>query len=78
MIKLNAPGWQQLYENANGRTVFGQVGVRDPEYPCVGFDAKGYSGNGDCESDGHYMCMKCSKLSKEADRFTENYKIPWV
>lgn len=44
----------------NGRTFFGQVGVRDPEGPCEAFDGSGYDGRGEC-----------SELSPEATRFTD-------
>lgn len=30
--------WIELTENLNGRTMFGQVGVRDPDSPCEAFD----------------------------------------
>lgn len=64
--------WNELYAHANGRTTLGEVGVRDPEYPCSEFDASGYDGYGNCQSDGHYLCTECSKLSKSAPRFSEN------
>lgn len=63
--------WAELVENVNGRTMFGQVGVRDPENPCDEFDGKGYNGKGQCPSDGHYLCTECSHLSPEAPRFEE-------
>jgi len=63
--------WNELHAFVNGRTRFGQVGVRDPDYPCELFDARGYDGTGDCHSDGHYMCTECSRLSPTASRFEE-------
>lgn len=49
----------------------GMPGVRDPEHPCKVFDGRGYDGSGRCLSDGHYMCVECSELSKDAPRFLE-------
>lgn len=66
-----AQRWNELHAFVNGRTTFGQVGVRDPENPCDAFDAGGYDGKGHCYSDGHYMCTECSQLSPEAPRFTD-------
>jgi hypothetical protein len=67
------PEWRELYESVNGRTMFGQRGVRDPEHPCEMFDPVddidwlGLSieapGTGSCDSDGHYLCNGCSHLS---------------
>lgn len=58
------PAWYELAENVNGRSVFGQRGVRDPDGKCEGFDpVEGIDwlgmritapGNGRCDSDGHY------------------------
>jgi hypothetical protein len=67
-----AQRWNELHAVVNGRTTFGQVGVRDPENPCENFDAAGYDGCGVCYSDGHYMCTECSKLSPDAPRFTQS------
>lgn len=67
-----AQRWNELHAFVNGRTTFGQVGVRDPENPCDEFDAGGYSGRGRCMSDGHYMCTECSELSPDAPRFTQD------
>ncbi len=63
--------WHELTENVNGRTVLGQVGVRDPEGPCEVFDGRGYDGTGTCRSDGHYLCVECSELAPDAPRFEE-------
>jgi hypothetical protein len=49
--------WDALYAEVNGRTCFGQDGVRDPEHPCEAFVTGEPSGT--CESDGHYMCGEC-------------------
>lgn len=64
--------WQSLTDAANGRVRFGAVGVRDPDYPCEAYDARGYQGAGPCMSDGHYECANCSQLSPEAPRFTQD------
>lgn len=63
--------WGTLVRFVNGRQVVGDLGVRDPEYPCEGYDARGYNGEGRCLSDGHYECVNCSQLSPEAPRFTD-------
>lgn len=63
--------WNQLFDFVNGRTTFGTVGVRDPDNQCEGFDGLGYSGRGNCMSDGHYMCKECSELSPQASCFEE-------
>jgi hypothetical protein len=49
--------WAILVEQVNGRTSFGEDGVRDPENPCSAF-VEGEP-RGDCETDGHYMCDEC-------------------
>ena len=46
--------WQYSREIQEGRAVFGkvgEVGVRDPEFPCADF--KPGEPLGECESDGH-------------------------
>lgn len=63
--------WQELVAGVNGRTLFGQVGVRDPDYPCEEYDGRGYDGSGQCLSDGHYECKNCSNLAPTAPRFEE-------
>ena len=64
--------FQLLSDSINGRVTFGAVGVRDPEFPCDAFDGEGYTGLGDCLSDGHYLCVDCSRLSANAPRFTQD------
>lgn len=65
--------WKSLVAFVNNKpTLFGMVGVRDPDYPCEEYDAKNYDGTGDCLSDGHYECVNCSKLSPKAHRFEEH------
>jgi len=68
--------WAELVDNVNGRTRFGQRHVRDPEAPCEmfepvdGFDFMGTTifanGDGDCDTDGHYLCVGCVHLSERA------------
>lgn len=66
------PAWEALYRHVNGLPApFGTVGVRDPDFHCEFYDAQGYDGKGDCQSDGHYECKNCSHLSPRAPRFTE-------
>lgn len=65
--------WLELEASVNGRTYFGQAGVRDPDSPCElfapvsGIDWLGIritaDGTGDCDSDGHYLCNGCMHLS---------------
>ena len=66
--------WAELVESVNGRTLFGQAGVRDPEHPCAEFDPVENPdwlglevrapGDGTCDSDGHYLCGSCLHLSR--------------
>ncbi len=66
--------WEMLRREVNGLPGFvGQPGVRDPDGLCEAFDGAGYDGTGNCDSDGHYLCVECSHLSPEAPRFEENY-----
>lgn len=65
--------WLELEARVNERTMFGQPGVRDPEAPCEVFDPVedidwlglrvAAPGDGDCDSDGHYLCYGCAHLS---------------
>jgi hypothetical protein len=65
--------WAELVHFVNGRAPHvGQPGVRDPDYPCAEYDARGYDGCGKCHSDGHYECKNCSHLSPSAPRFTQD------
>lgn len=38
----------------------GTPGVRDPDNPCEVY-TPGIPGEGDCMSDGHYLCLECSE-----------------
>lgn len=70
------PAWAELEANVNGRTVFGQRGVRDPSAPCEAFDpVDGIDwlgmrltapGDGACRTDGHYLCLGCREIGREA------------
>lgn len=43
---------------------FGVAGIRDPDAPCHMFDDSGWGPkNGDCDTDGHYLCDECSHMS---------------
>lgn len=65
--------WENLRRFVNSEPpLFGTAGVRDPDYPCDAYDARGYQGDGSCDSDGHYECKNCSKLSPGAPRFTQD------
>jgi hypothetical protein len=59
--------WAWLVAEVNGTAVTGMPGVRDPDSICEEFDGLGYQGDGQCLSDGHYLCQSCSKLSPEAE-----------
>lgn len=63
--------WGELVEFVNDRTFLGEIGVRDPDHVCEDFDRLGYDGRGTCRSDGHYLCVECSKLASDAPRFEE-------
>lgn len=64
--------WENLVEQVNGRRgIFGTAGVRDPQNPCELFDGLRFDGTGECQSDGHYLCTECSRLSPKAPRFEE-------
>jgi hypothetical protein len=73
--------WADLEAQVNGRTFFGQNGVRDPQAPCDQFErtpdgrlmGTGITadGSGSCMSDGHYLCCDCVHLSRESERYQE-------
>lgn len=70
------PVWQALVHAIHGRPVFGQRGVRDPDSPCEEFDpVEGIDMlglritaplDGDCWTDGHYLCGGCRHLSRNS------------
>lgn len=56
------------YAKSNGKRIrfleeVGAPSIRDPEYPCSNYEpintAYGDEHSGTCETDGHYMCIKC-------------------
>lgn len=68
--------WAMLEAAVNGRTLFGGPN-RDPDAPCEVYDPTAdadfmggltASGGGDCDSDGHYLCKGCKRLSSRAIR----------
>jgi hypothetical protein len=66
LVGVPAP-WFDIVAAVNGIRLFGAPGVRDPDYPCEAFDpvpGPEYApGDGDCDTDGHYMCLECSRVS---------------
>lgn len=51
--------WRILELEVNGKAYVGQRGVRDPEFPCEGFEPGKPTISGRCETDGHYVCDEC-------------------
>lgn len=47
----------------------GVKGIRDSDYPCEAFDPfePGYKPNGDCDTDGHYLCIECRNLNPRSE-----------
>lgn len=43
----------------------GDAGVRDPDNPCIDFEPG--SPSGDCDTDGHYLCLRCRKSVQHSD-----------
>jgi len=65
--------WDDLVRFVNNAPPrYGAPGIRDPEHRCELFDGEGYEGQGNCLSDGHYLCTECSHLSPKAPRFVEH------
>lgn len=69
------PVWRALVsELCGGRVPDGLPGIRDIDAPCEVFEPVGAPherapGNGDCETDGHYICSECVHISlREARR----------
>lgn len=46
----------------------GDLGVRDPDFPCDLFDPGPRKLSGDCGGDGHYLCNECSLFEPEPER----------
>ena len=72
-------GWIVLVEEVNGRTALGMDGIRDPDAPCehysnghptlAGIGLSWVSTRetwGDCNTDGHYLCVECPHMSRRA------------
>ena len=60
--------WVGLMSELNGRIPDGTAGIRDIDAPCDAFMPVGapyeYSkGTGDCDTDGHYICLECIRIS---------------
>jgi len=53
--------WAELVALVNGRTIVGMAGVRDPDARCEDFEPGEPTVNGDCITDGHYMCDECTR-----------------
>ena len=69
--------WAQLEALVNGRSLMGTPGVRDPDAACEAFDPAGEpfeeaSGDGRCDTDGHYLCRECRLISTRALRRRRN------
>jgi hypothetical protein len=46
-------------------TRYGAAGIRDPDFPCDEFEDGTFGeGNGNCDSDGHYLCNHCTKRKR--------------
>ncbi len=68
MISINdghTPSWERIPD--------GEPGIRDVDAPCSMFEPTGgpfdlASGAGDCETDGHYICVECTHISLSALR----------
>jgi hypothetical protein len=49
------------------RTPVGLPGNRDPEFRCLQYDPRRKRGeHGDCDTDGHYLCVGCTHISEYA------------
>jgi len=68
--------WRDLLSELNGRAPDGTRGIRDVDNPCNVYEPVeipgGEDANGDCETDGHYLCADgrsvCRHISREALR----------
>lgn len=66
--------WRALVAEINGaRVPDGTPGVRDADAPCEDFEPVGRAfedapGEGNCETDGHYLCRECVHISLAALR----------
>lgn len=65
--------WDELVAFVNNRTLIGTAGHRDSGADnCTAFAPGAPDTFGNCESDGHYMCAKCSNLSLREQRRRNN------
>lgn len=63
----------------------GVKGIRDTFHPCSGFDptnpyVPNYRPNGDCSTDGHYLCFECKNLDPKSEYAFEECtcsRYPW-
>lgn len=58
-------------EGSGSRIPDGTPGIRDVDAPCEAFEPAGEpwvraAGNGDCDTDGHYICRECVHISRNA------------
>ncbi len=66
--------WLPLVSQINGGPIpDGEPGIRSEHAPCDFYDPVGgpweYAlGNGDCDTDGHYLCVECKRISESAFR----------
>jgi len=59
----------------DGRVPDGEPGIRDVDAPCEDFQPAGApwvyaAGNGECSSDGHYICAECINVSSSGMRIS--------
>lgn len=48
----------------------GDIGVRDPDFPCKDFDTRPSLKAGRCDGDGHYLCVSCIHHNAAVERPT--------
>lgn len=66
--------WRSLVNEINGGRIHdGENGIRDVDAPCDAFMSAGVAfdiadGTDDCETDGHYLCSECVRISQETLR----------
>lgn len=54
--------WRALVAEINGAPLLGTPGVRDFLAPCDAFNP-GEPGQGNCSTDGHYLCDECTEIA---------------
>jgi len=62
LVGVPAP-WRAFVAEINGigRIPDGTPGIRDVDAPCDTFQP-GDPGHGNCQTDGHYICVECIKI----------------